>query len=112
VSTYVEKTDSGHKVTIISNYHRVPIIDAWELSEEERKEFDYVDWNLIARGEDSASFVRYKGELYDLGDFMRVPEGMFHWWDGYISDSFFSGILIKHVPEDNFETVIVGRYYA
>jgi len=97
------------------------IIDAWQLSAKERKEFDYLDWEAIERGEDSASFFRYRGELYDIGEFSRIiPPGSkrchpmecgspdFIGWDGYVSDSYFSGMLIKYV--DNGERVIVARY--
>ena len=59
-----------------TNWHRRPIIDAWELTPAERLEFDYLDWPAIERGEDSASFVRYRGDLHDLGDVMRAPESM------------------------------------
>ena len=49
--------------------------DAWELTPDERKEFDYLDWAKIDAGEDSASFVRYRGDVLDLGTFMRVFPG-------------------------------------
>ena len=78
---------------------------------EEREEFDYIDWPAIEDGTDSASFFRYSGVTYDLGDFQTIHRdwGMmrdssapidhpFLAWDGYISDSFFSGILIRYVP--------------
>jgi len=80
------------------------IIDAYELSESERAEFDYLDWEAIDDGRDSASFFRFKGELYDLGEFMRdaCPEG----WDGGRADSFFSGVVVRIV--DDGERVVVG----
>jgi hypothetical protein len=65
------------------------------------------------------SFVMYKGEKYDLQDFQSVSgiadpnnpmrEGK---WDGWIADTYFSGILLKWVPGTNMEQVIMGRYYA
>ena len=42
-----------------------------ELTPDERKQFDYLDWDAIDAGTDSASFVRHRGELYDLGSFME-----------------------------------------
>lgn len=102
-------------MTIITNNVPRQTIDAWELSEKERKEFDYIDWEKIEKGEDSATFVRYKGELYDLGDFMSVNDvhtGVFNDWHGYISDTFFSGILLKWVPDSDWEQVIMGRFYS
>lgn len=102
---------------IITNNVPRDIIYGYELTPEEREDFDYLDF-----GEDGDGTVResarYKRELYDLGDFMAVdfrysaPFGMV--WDGYISDTFFSGILVRYVFEDGqpTEQVIMGRYYA
>jgi hypothetical protein len=94
---------------ITSNYQPRSIIEAYELTDKEREEFDYLDWKAIEKGEDSASFFRYKGELYDLGEFMFART---LWptteWDGYQTDTYFSGILIKYY--DDNESVIVGRF--
>jgi hypothetical protein len=100
------------EVTIITNNVPRDVIDAYELTPKEREEFDYLDWKKIELLEDSAQFFRYKGELYDLGDFQRVgtADGNFLDWDGFITDSFFSGILIRYV--DEFERVVVGRFYS
>lgn len=76
-----------------------------ELSNEEREEFDYID----PADFDSHQFVRFKGNLYDLNDFLRATEMKeLAGWDGYASDSYFSGTVIKYV--DNFERVIIGTY--
>lgn len=105
---------SGLKITT-NNVPR-PILDGWDLSAEERKEFDYLDWHRVEEGSDSASFFRYRGQLYDLSDFTRVdknsPNLSAFWekWDGYQSDSHFSGILVKYT--DDSETVIVGTYHS
>ena len=101
-------------LTIITNNVPRLVIDAYELSERERAKFDYLDWNAIERGEDSATFVRYKGELMDLGEFMTTS-GMpdfspLRRWDGYHSDSFFSGILVRY--EHDCDHVIMGRYFS
>lgn len=98
---------------IITNNHEREVIDGYQLSPAERAEFDYIDWGKVERGEESPSFARYKGELYDLGD----TEGTFpadrRWF--YISDSFFSGVLFRY-PSDGDDIVanyiICGRYYA
>lgn len=98
--------------TIKTNHVPRFTIDACELSEDEQKEFDYLDWDAIKAGNDSREFMRYKGELYDLGEFMRCPNtAWFKDWDGYFSDSAFSGIVIKWADKE-FESVIVGTYYS
>lgn len=98
-------------LTVITNHIPRDVIDSAQLSEAERAEFDYLDWPALDDGRDSASFVRYRGQTMDLGEFMFAPDGMFPAeWDGYASDSFFSGTLVRYV--DDGEGVIVGRYYS
>jgi hypothetical protein len=100
---------------IITNHVPRDVVDAWELPASQRAEFDYLDWAKIEAGEESASFIKYRGEWYDLGDFMttRSPgvSDVLGQWDGYISDSFFSGIVVKYADSE-CETVIVGTYYS
>jgi hypothetical protein len=83
------------------------IIEAYELTENEQAEFDYLDWKKIRAGDDSASFFRYKDNLYDLGEFERtdIPG-----WYGIQHDTYFSGIVVRYCNE--FEQVVVGRYFT
>jgi hypothetical protein len=107
-------------MNIVTNNVPRPVIDAWELTASEQEEFDYVNWPAIEAGEDSASFFRYKGQLYDLGEFTAdygitrgsgLPDEM-KGWDGYMSESFFSAIVVKYVNEDGDWSVIVGTVYS
>lgn len=116
------------RITIRTNNVPRDVIDAWSLTPDERKEFDYLDWQAIEEGRDSASFFRYRGELYDLGEFSRItPPGSrimhpmecqnpdFQGWDEYQSDSFFSGMLIRYyrepgAREPDFERIVVASY--
>lgn len=97
---------------IITNNKSRHIIYGFELSEKEKEQFDYLD-NI-----DECSFFRYKEEIYDLGEFIRInkvtaphPQRT-GWenWHGYSSDSYFSGILVRYTSD--YESVIVGRYYS
>jgi len=97
---------------IVTNHKPRPVIDGYELTATEREQFDYYDWQAIEDGTTSPQFFRYKGELYDLGEFFTTSE--IHTvdltaWHGYMSDSFFSGILVRY--SDDFEEVTVGTYY-
>jgi len=92
--------------TIVTNHVPRFTIDAFELSDDERSQFDYLDWDAIDRGEDSASFVRYRGWLYDVGEFVRVDD---LYWHGIATDTFFSGVLIRLVDD---ETVVMGMAFA
>lgn len=97
------------ELTIRTNNVPRDVIDAYELSADERKEFDYIDWTAVDDGRDSASFFRYRGELYDLGEFMvwdNPASPTRGEWDGFRSDSYFSGLVVRYV--DNCERVVVG----
>lgn len=102
---------------ITTNHNRRRILDSWELTLKEAEQFDYLDWDKLREGTDSASFFRFKGEVYNLGDFVRTYEsGQYdeknqtHQWDGYMSDSYFSGMLVKYAKLDDDDMIIVGVY--
>jgi hypothetical protein len=100
-------------IKVYTNNRPREIIEGYELNKDQRKEFDYIDWSKVENGEETPQFFKYKGELYDLGEFSTTSElhdSKLTKWDGIQSDTFFSGILIKYTPD--FEHVIVGRYYS
>ncbi len=76
-----------------------------ELDDREKAEFDYYTIDELY----DASFFRYKGNVYDIGDFLHAPESLKP-WHGSLSTSYFTGIVIKYT--NGFESVIVGRYYC
>lgn len=97
-----------------------------QLSAKEQKELDYVK-------EDTNSFLRYKGEVYDLGEFARIirPEELdgpmqhpmclrdydawFDNWDGYQSESHSSGKVIRYKRDSEGEIdpeyAVIGTYW-
>lgn len=101
-------------ITVKTNHHRLPIMDSCELTLSEQSEFDYLDWSALREGNDSRSFVRYRGRLYDLSDICEsVPSDTPNrfYWHGYQSDSFYSGVLVRFEYEaDGYESdsVIMG----
>jgi hypothetical protein len=98
------------QLRVITNNVPRDVIDAYELTSDERAQFDYLDWTAIEAGTDSASFFRYHGDLYDLGEFMHwdtTPHDALKVWDGYLSDSAFTAVVVRYV--DNCEGVVVGR---
>lgn len=89
---------------ITTNHHYREVLNAFDLTAKEAKEFDYLD---LESGE--GSFFRYRGQAYDLGEFMRwdnpaSPTNV--GWDGHRADSYFSALVVKY-GEDG-ETVKVG----
>jgi hypothetical protein len=101
-------------LTVRTNNQERLILDAYELTDKERLEFDYLDWEAIEKGEDSASFIRYRGTTYDLGEFMTTSTlsefNPLRKWDGYLSDSFFSGIVVRYSKD--MDHVTVGMFLA
>ena len=70
-------------------------------------QFDYLDADTFD------GFLKYRGHWYHTSCFMRfgypgtVP---FQGWQGYSSDSFFSGVLIK--LSDDCETYQIATYIS
>jgi hypothetical protein len=103
--------EAGEVMTIRVRTNNVPrpVIDASELTAVERGRFDYLDWPAIDEGCDSASFVRYRGDLIYLGEFLRsdpIGELRVAGWHGILSDSAFTATVIKLA--DDGESAVVG----
>lgn len=98
-------------MTIKTNNVPRDIIYGYELTEEESKPFDYIDWERARQGLENPWFFRYRGWLYDMGEFERVTDNQpsLKGWDGFCTESAFSAVLIRYV--DNYERVVVGYYY-
>lgn len=95
-------------VKVTTNGHHRDVLGPESLTEAERKDFDYLDWPALERGEDSASFVRYRGDLIDLGDLQGAAPASLGSWHGYLSTSFFDGLVFRYV--DDCQGVVVGHY--
>ena len=99
---------------IITNNVPRHITYGYELPASARKDFDWMSDEDF----DCAEFVRYKRHWYALSEFMRIEPTTatnvqfagWNEWDGYSSDSFFSGVLVRFCQD--CEAVIVGRYYS
>jgi hypothetical protein len=86
---------------IVTNHHPRPLVHGYELTPEEKKEFDFLTTEEL----EEAEFFRYGQWTHYLGNFLRT-EG-FPGWDGFEADSAFTGTLVKLC--DDGESVIVGR---
>jgi hypothetical protein len=118
-------------MTIRTNNVPRPVLHAYELSLSELADFDYLidvaddasdDDKQTAWFDSGATFIRYRGELYSMNDFVAiVPRSQYRGgythavdddspllrWDAILTDSFFSGIVIRYADRD-CETVVVG----
>ena len=103
-------------MNIITNRIPRPLQCLYDLPPAAAKDFGYLT-------EDEAydcRLVQYKGVWYDVWDSIPVmlesdaTRHAFAGWDGYISDSFFSGVLFKFADESaaGDACVVVGRYYC
>jgi hypothetical protein len=101
-------------MTIKTNYQPREILYWYDLTVKEQKEFDYIS----EERQSEATFFRYQGSVYDLGEFMRIEGAAssnvqfreMAKWDGYVSDSYFSGVLVKYT--EDFEQVVIATYYS
>ena len=97
MSVFARRKKQGKKIVLLT---------AYDLTENELKEFDYLE-------EGEGSFFRYKGEVYDLGEFMAWDNPASPTrgdWDGCRGDSYFSGLVVKY--DECCEMVKVGLYLS
>lgn len=94
---------------IITNNQYRHILYFHELEQDEQDEFKD-SYDTVQE----STFFRYRGNVYDLNDFLRVNNALngkgvnheMYGWDGYHNESFFSAVLVKY--DDSFESVKVG----
>lgn len=109
-------------LTIKTNHVPRELVSYYELTVCERAGFDYVgDEDEDERY--SYRFFRYRGELYDIYEFVRIVpasdkvgyeygvdnDSPLLKWDGIQTDSYFSGIVARFV---DYGHVIAGRVYS
>jgi hypothetical protein len=105
-------------VTIKSDRKWRNLLYGYELPKKQRKEFDYIksDEEFETR-----NFAKYHGQYYDINEFQVLPTigdasgkhvvyPEFRGWDGYMNDTYSSGVLIK-LSSDG-EQYKIGRFYS
>ncbi len=98
-------------LTVKTNNVPRDLISAFELSSAQysklRAEFDWMDLDEF----DSAMFFEYRGQVYALADFMRTEGDLLaQGWQGILTDTFFSGIVVKIV--ESCQRIVVGRCWS
>ena len=93
---------------IITNNKPRPMLALYELPPQAQKDFNYILPDDI-----SCRFVKYMGAWLDCFDMQVISReqgfSQFSGWHGIASDTFFSGVLVRFVNDND---VIVGRYYS
>ena len=100
-------------LTIKTNNRPRDLQTIWDFSIPQqvkiRKQFDYYSEEELAE----LTLFSYRDTIYNLNDFMRM-EGSNplkeQGWEGYSSDSYFSGVCVRFTNDN--EQVIVGTYYS
>jgi len=117
----INKTIDG--VWIFGNGHSIPVCYFYDLSEHWQKraltEYSWIDDSDTVSWDDCQFFV-YKNWLYSLADFLSVNNSFYNpncpsWqsgFDGYLTDSFFSGILIKYPNPDDMDYIQAYTFYS
>lgn len=91
---------------VYTNYHRRLLQYRCDVPEDVlASDFDWLDDDTFD------GFFEYRDCWYHICDFMRISDNAPFpgEWDGYSSDSFFSGILIKLLDDGEY---IVGTYIS
>ena len=74
------------------------------------------DFDWLEDVESDCGFFEYHGTIHHLQNFMRIRRGeetdsrALAGWDGYESDSYFSGTLVRLLSDG--DSVVAGRYVA
>ena len=89
------------RLTVITNHVPRPVLDWCDLSAKECAEFDYLD------ARQPQQFVRYRGQVYDLGEFQRYEDD---YWHAIAPDSYFSATVMRLEGECDY--VVMGRVYS
>ena len=91
-------------MTLITDHKWRNLEYGYQLKPKERADFDYID----ADDFDLHDFLRYRGVVYDVGEFeVTNVKG----WDGQHVDSYFSAVLIRFGGGDH-DRVQVGLWLA
>lgn len=99
-------------VKVTTDHKWKNLLYGYELPESVLSDFDYIEPEELP----TRSFIKYKGGYYDVGDIMRIDPEREHYpeefksWHGYVSETFFSGILVR--LSDDGEQYQIASYYS
>jgi len=77
-----------------------------------KKVWDF-HFDHLSEEDDFDGFLCYRKRWYHISDFMRTPQNapeFMREWHGYLSDSFFSGVLIQ--CSDGMESYKIATYIS
>jgi len=110
----------SENVKVITNNKPRETLYYWELTDKQRAIVDDYHDYLSEEEKHDMQFIPYKNHIYAISDFMSLhnkvycpnPPDFMQGWDGCLSDSFFSGILIKFPCNYDTDFVVMGWYWS
>lgn len=103
---------------VITNGHRRPLIYRYELTDGERSAMGYDE---SASEDETAQYVRYRGDVIPLSDFTTTAPTAWNGadefrrmgWDGYAVDSYSTATVVRYTDDGSggemFGYVVIGR---
>lgn len=98
---------------VVTNHHHRPVLNWSDLTPKEREWFDYIS----ERGDvEAASFFRYRGSVYDLGEFEVAPDSIRALgFNAHTTQSYFDAVAVRIFDGDgNYhgdESVVVAHIH-
>lgn len=96
--------------TIKTNNVPRPLLSYYELTKKQQEELGEMELEQVDRW---TGFV-FKGQVYDIEEFMVIPvasESRKQGWDAASSQSAFHAVLVK-LSHENFDSVVVGQQFC
>jgi hypothetical protein len=100
---------ADNALVIVSDYKPKEIISGYDLTDKEKKDYDFLEPDEL---DSSYSFFRVSGQVYYLGNFMKLDgyrESETRFWDGAEGTSYFSSNLVKY--NDSGDSVYFASSY-
>ena len=102
-------------MNIITNNQPRDLMHLCDFSTADQEKIrEQYDWMNPEDIEYNYGFFKYRGQFFHLTDFIRTPSesiSELQHWEGYSTDSYFSGTVVRFV-ENDCDRVVVGRYYS
>ena len=96
-------------IKIVTNGHHRELQCLSDIPAGAAEDFDYID----EEEHYSPRLVQYRGAWYDINDMIVTSQSgqlSLSEWEAYASETFFSGVVVRFVPEEDYEVIQIGTY--
>lgn len=103
---------TSNTLRVVTDTTPQDILHLNELTNEELTDVGYVDTAIGVCFTGLGTFFRYRGDVYDLDEFIAInpsllTEDIRERWDGFRPDAYTSGLVIKYL--NGGKQVLVGQ---